>query len=161
MADRFGATYERLYGDHQQLLDALVTAGYPLPPELRAPAELALARRFEAEIAKAVDKEEDASFDAAHAIAREARHRGFHLATPRAAAIMGRTLLTAVERAVEDPEPPRVAAALQVLQLTGQLGLILDIDRSQELVLAALGDGADTSALRHFGGRPRYSHLGR
>ena len=150
MADRFGATYERLYADHRQLLDALTTAGYPLPPELRAPAEFALARRFEAEIAKAVDNDEAASFDAAQAIAREARHRGFQLATPRAAAIMGRTLLTAVERAVEEPEPPRIDAALQLLRLTSQLGLTLDIDRSQELVLAALASApaAPLAALR-------------
>jgi hypothetical protein len=152
LADRFGATYERLYADHRQLLDALITAGYPLPPELRAPAEFALARRFEAEIAKAVDNDEAASFEVAQAIAREARYRGFQLATPSAAAIMGRTLLTAVERAVEDPEPPRIAAALQLLQLTGQLGLTLDLDRSQEVVLTALGDAGDTPALRPLAG---------
>ncbi len=145
LADRFGATYERLYNDHRQLLDALNTAGYPLPPELRAPAEFALARRFEAEIAKAVDSEETGSFEAAQAIAREARHRGFQLATPSAAAIMGRTLLTAVERAVEDPDPARIEAALQLLRLTRQLGLAPDIDRSQELVLAALDDPAGSS----------------
>ena len=37
------ATYERLYDDHRPRLNALVAAGYPLPPELRAPAEFALA----------------------------------------------------------------------------------------------------------------------
>jgi alpha-amylase/alpha-mannosidase (GH57 family) len=152
LADRFGATYDRLYGDNRQLLDALVTAGYPLPPELRAPAELALARRFEAEIAKAVDSDEPDSFETAQAIAREARHRGFHLATPSAAAIMGRTLLTAVERAVEDPESQRIAAALQVLRLTRHLGLTLDIDRSQELVLAALDGAGGSSPLRVLAG---------
>ena len=123
LADRFGATYERLYGDHRQLLDALHTAGYPLPPELRAPAEFALARRFEAEIAKAVDSDEASSFETAQAIAYEARQRGFRLATPSATAIMGRTLLTAVERAIEDPEPPRIGAALHLLRLTRQLAV--------------------------------------
>jgi hypothetical protein len=148
LADRFGATYERLYGDHRQLLDALHTAGYSLPPELRAPAEFALARRFEAEIARAVDSVEASSFETAQEIAREARQRGFQLATPRAAAIMGRTLLTAVERAVEDPEAPRIEAALQLLQLTRHLGLTLDLDRSQELVLDALDGASDRSPLR-------------
>jgi alpha-amylase/alpha-mannosidase (GH57 family) len=152
LADRFGATYERLYTDHQQLLDALVSAGYPLPPELRAPAEFALARRFEAEIAKAVDTEETESFETARAIAREARHRGFQLATPSASAIMGRTLLTAVERAIDEQEHQRVTAALQLLGLTRQLGLAVDLDRSQELVLAAMDDSADPShsPLRHL-----------
>jgi alpha-amylase/alpha-mannosidase (GH57 family) len=148
LADRFGATYERLYGDHRQLLDALHTAGYPLPPELRAPAEFALARRFEAEIAKAVDTDEAGSFETAQDITHEARQRGFQLATPSAAAIMGRTLLTAVERAVEDPDPPRIAAALQLLRLTRHLGLTLDTDRSQELVLEALDGARDRSPLR-------------
>jgi hypothetical protein len=152
LADRFGATYERLYSDHRQLLVAFNTAGYPLPPELRAPAEFALARRFEAEIARAVDGTESDSFEAAQAIAREARQRGFQLATPSAAALMGRTLLTAVERAVDDPEQPRIAAALQLLRLTRQLGLTLDIDRSQELVLAALGDALSASPLRPLAG---------
>jgi alpha-amylase/alpha-mannosidase (GH57 family) len=155
LADRFGATYEGMYADNRQLLDALISAGYPLPRELRAPAEFALARRFEAEIARAVDAAEPASYDSARAIAREARHRGFELATPSASAIMGRTLLTAVERAVEEPERARIDAALQLLRLTRQLGLAVDIDRSQELVLAALersGPDADAaSALRSLG----------
>ncbi|HEY2814486.1 MAG TPA: DUF3536 domain-containing protein [Acidimicrobiales bacterium] len=145
LADRFGATYEHLYNDHRQLLDALTTAGYALPPELRAPAEFALGRRLEAEIARAVDGPETESFEAAQAIAREARHRGFHLATPNAAAMMGRTMLAAVERAVDDPEPQRVDAALKIVGLTRQLDLRVDVDRAQELVLAAVESGGSQS----------------
>src|SRR3954469_18212706 len=47
LTERFGATYEHLYADHRGRLNALARAGYPLPPELRAPVEFALARRFE------------------------------------------------------------------------------------------------------------------
>jgi hypothetical protein len=50
LVDRFAATLERLYEDNRPIIEALATAGYPLPPELRAPAELALARRLEDQI---------------------------------------------------------------------------------------------------------------
>jgi hypothetical protein len=151
LAERFGATYEQLYADHRRSLDALLSAGHPLPPELRAPAEFALARRFEAEIARAVDNAATESFDAAQAIASEARIRGFQLATPRAAAIMGRTLLAAVERAVDDPEQSRVAAALQLVGMTRQLGLAVDVERAQELVLDAIERSQGSSPLRPLG----------
>ena len=137
LAERFGATYERLYADHRGLLDALITANYPLPPELRAPAEFALARRFEAEIARAVDADDTGAFRAAQAIALEARHGGFRLATPSAAATMSHTLLAAVERAIEEPDPARVKAALDLLHLTRELGLDVDVNRAQEALLAA------------------------
>jgi hypothetical protein len=129
----------------------LLTAGYPLPPELRAPAEFALARRFEAEIARAVDDPSTDSFRAAQEIVREARQGGFQLASPRAAALMGRTLLAAVERVIEEPDSARVDAALGLLRLTRDLGLGVNLDRAQELVFDALrrGDGGD--AIRRLG----------
>jgi alpha-amylase/alpha-mannosidase (GH57 family) len=147
LADRFGASYEQLYLDNRPVFSALATAGYPLPPELRAPAELALARRFEAEIAASVDGADVSAFRAARATAREARDGGFRLATPRAEATMGTTLLAAVQRAVEQPDADRVDAALALLRLMRDLDLHPSLDRPQELVYDALG-GPDAARLR-------------
>src|SRR4029077_10360721 len=84
LTDRFATTYEQLYADHRPRLNALARAGYPLPPELRAPAEFALARRFENEIEGAVDDPSTDSSRAAQDIVREARQLGLQLASPRA-----------------------------------------------------------------------------
>ncbi len=142
LVDRFRVEYDQLYGDHHPTISALITAGYPLPPELRVPAEFALAGRFEAAVAAAVDAPED-GFRSARDAVREARAAGFHLATPRAAATMARSLLAAVERAAADPTDERVEAALDLLRLTRELDLRLDLDRCQEIVYDRIvaGDG--------------------
>ena len=150
LIDRFAATYERLYADHRGTLNALLTAGYPLPPELRAPAEFALARRFEEEIARAVDDDSTDSFRAAQDIVREARHGGFQLASPRAAALMSTTLLASVERVLEDPDPERVDAALGLLRITRDLGLGVNLERARELVFEEIRRGNEPEAIHRL-----------
>ena len=151
LAERFAETYDRLYVDHRSRLDALITAGYPLRPELRAPMELALARRFEVEIARAVHEDGTERFAVANDIAREARRAGVQLATPHAATTMSATLLAAVERAVERPhDDERAGAALGLLRLVRRLDLPLDLERPQELVFEAIRvDGG--ASLRQLG----------
>jgi hypothetical protein len=151
LIDRFAATYEQLYADHRPRLNALMTAGYPLPSELRAPAEFALARRLEEEIAAVRDDLGAEPFHAAQEIVREARHGGFQLASPRAAALMSRTLLAAVERVVEDPGDSRVDFVLGLLRLTRDLRMSIDVDRAQELVFDALRHGRGGDSMRRLG----------
>ena len=122
-----------------------------MPPELRAPAEFALARRFENEIARAVDDPSTDSFRAAQDIVREARQMGLQLASPRAAEIMGRSVLAAVERVLDDAAGDRVKAALGLLRLTRDLGLGIDVERAQELVFGALAGGRTDPGLRVVG----------
>jgi hypothetical protein len=128
-----------------------MTAGYPLPPELRAPAEFALARRLEEEIAGVGDDVGSDSFQAAQEIVREARQGGYQLASTRAAALMSRTLLTAVERVVEQPDDARVDAALGLLRLTRELRMSIDVDRAQELVFDALRREHGGDCMRRLG----------
>jgi alpha-amylase/alpha-mannosidase (GH57 family) len=141
LVERFASEFGQLYEDHRASFATLVAAGLPLPPELRAPAELALARRLESEVAKSVSAADVKSFRNARAIVREARALGIHLATPHAARAMERMLLDAVARAVEDPSVDRVGAALGLLQLVQALDLHIDRDRAQEVVYDALAGG--------------------
>ncbi|MEY2421528.1 MAG: hypothetical protein QOI95_1595 [Acidimicrobiaceae bacterium] len=150
LGDRFATTYEQLYADHRPRLNALLTAGYPLPPELRAPAEFALAHRLEDEIAGIGDDASAEAVSSAQEIVREARQGGFQLASPRAAALMSRALLTAVERAVADPHDAGVDAALGWLRLTRDLRMSIDVDRAQELVFDALRDGEGGESMRRL-----------
>jgi hypothetical protein len=151
LIDRFATTYEQLYADHRPRLNALLTAGYPLPPELRAPAEFALARRLEEDLADLGGDAGVEAFRSAQEIVREARQGGFQLASPEAAARMSHTVLAAVARAVEQQDETRVDAALGLLRLARDLRMSIDVDRAQELVFDVLRRGRGGDPMRRLG----------
>jgi hypothetical protein len=153
LVDRFAVTLERLYEDNRPIIEALATAGYPLPPELRAPAELALARRLEDQIVAVGDPatSDPEAFRVAQDVVREARALHLQLATPRAAVVMSRAVQTAVDRAVVEPTAGHVDAVLALLALTRDLGVAVDLDGPQEQVFAALALAATGSPLHDLG----------
>lgn len=138
LSDRFAAAYERLVDDHWHTLKAFASAGHPIPPELRAPAELVLARRLEAEILAQHGSLESGSYNAARRIAQEARASGFAVDTPRLRAALSRLLLAAVTRSVEGAG---VDEAIAVLRLARELRVEVPVEGPQELVYAALTGG--------------------
>ena len=154
LADRFAAAYGRLFEDHEHTLVALARAGYQLPPELRAPGELALARRLEAAVAAQAGSLDPADYSVAVAIARQAQESGLTIDTPAARAMVARMLDRAVAAAVAEPTRGEGAdAALTVLEVSRELGLTLDIERAQELVydaLASVPDGAAAPSMRRL-----------
>lgn len=151
LADRFAAAYSRLFADHEHTLVALARAGYQLPPELRAPGELALARRLEAEVAAQAGSLDPLDYASAVAVARQARDSGLTIDTPRARTMINRMLDTAVAAAVADPTKVEVAdAALAVLEVSNELGLRVDVERAQELVYGVVASAESTPALRRL-----------
>src|SRR4051812_35070103 len=142
IADRFAATFERVFEDHRPTLEALAALGQPLPPEMRAVAELTLARRFEAAVAAQAGSSDPGAYREAIGIARSARETGFRIDTPQARARIEGLLLDAVRRAVAATEPEdeqqAVDAALATLQLAEQLDLHLNVDPSQEILYEPL-----------------------
>jgi len=151
LIERVTATYERLYDDHRPRLNALLTAGYSLPPELRAPAEFALAHRLEGELETLGDDPTLESLRAVQEIVREAQHGGFRLASPSVAALMSRTLLALVRSAVDEPSEPRVDVALRLVRLTRDLRLSIDTDRAQELVFEVIRGGNAGDSMKRLG----------
>ena len=137
LEDRFADAFERLYGFNRRELTSLVRAGLPLPPAIRLPAELALARRLEAEITAQHGSWDPHAYDAALATAREAESYGLSIDAPRARAALEQTLAAAVRRAVNG-EPDAVTAALAVRELASSLGVGIDVSRPQEDVYDAL-----------------------
>ena len=142
LAHRVAEAHDRFFSEHQHALDVLVAAGYPLPLELRLPAERALSRRVEAEVLAGQGSLDPASYARAVELARDARAKGLSLDLPAAGAAMGRLLLTAVEQALAAPGPTAVHAALAVLRVSTDLGLDVPRDRAQEMVHDALRGGA-------------------
>ena len=151
LTERFAAAYERLFDDHRQTLDVLAAAGYPFPPELRAPSELVLARRLEAEVLAQQGSVNPADYRRAVAMAREARDRGFTVDTPRARSLVARMLATAAEQATGGAGPDAARAldaALAVVKVSEDLGLSGPWERAQELVHHAMRNGTPTVDLR-------------
>jgi hypothetical protein len=147
LADRFAGEYDRLFSDHRRTLGALSAAGYQLPAELRAPAELALARRLEHEVTSQAGSLDPDDYLGAVAIVREAQASGVTLDAPLAGAAIERLILRAVERALHDPTDDNVGAVLRALELTREVGLDLDVGRAQELVHEAVAAGAPDALL--------------
>ncbi|MGH9178631.1 MAG: DUF3536 domain-containing protein, partial [Acidimicrobiales bacterium] len=144
LAGRFTAAYERLFDDHRKTLDVLSAARYPLPPELRAPAELVLARRLEAEVMAQQGSLDPADYRRAVEMARDARARGFTVDAPRARSLVDRLLTASTEQATRAPAPDAargMEAALAVLQVAADLGLGGPWERAQELVHGAVRNG--------------------
>ena len=149
LADRFVAAYERLFDDHRRTIDVLAAARYPFPPELRAPAELVLARRLDAEVLAQQGSVNPGDYRRAVEMAREARANGFIIDTPRARSVVARLLSAATEQAVRagtDDATRNVAArgvsaALALLQVSADLGLEGPWERAQELVHRTLRAG--------------------
>lgn len=148
LADRFAATYERLFDDHRKTIDILAAANYPFPPELRAPSELVLARRLDAEVLAQQGSVEPSDYRRAVELAREARAAGFEVGTPRSRAVVGRLLESATERAVRGgPDAERgIDAALALLRISDDLGLAGPWERAQELVHRAMRGRASPRA---------------
>jgi alpha-amylase/alpha-mannosidase (GH57 family) len=133
---RFARAYDQLFSDHRPTLTALAAAGYQLPPELRAPAEMALARRLEAAVAGAAGSLDPEDYVDALAIVREARANGVTLDAPMARSAIDRLVLVAVERAILDPA--RLTEVQAMLLLAGSLGMEPVVGRAQELVYDAV-----------------------
>ena len=146
LADRFAGAYERLWSDHRPTLVTLAAAGYELPPELRAPGELAMARRLDAEIAAQGGSLDPAAYRTAVAIARDARASGLRIHSDAARHAIERLLLHAVDQAI-GASSEAVATAITALNVADELGLQVNVERPQELVFDALPNRPDLAPL--------------
>jgi hypothetical protein len=145
LTDRFTQAFDQLFSDHRPTLTALAVAGYQLPPELRAPAELALARRLDAAVAAAHGSSSPSDYEAAISVAREARRNGVVLDAAGARQAIDRLILAAVERALA--EPARLVDVRNLLVVAGSLGMVPEVGRAQELVYDAMTADPDRAGV--------------
>jgi hypothetical protein len=141
LADRFGVELDRLFTDHRDVFTALTAAGYPLPEELRAPAQLALARRVEAALAAVAvrtDRTDRAALATAQAVVAEAAETGVGLDVAAVRAAATAAIEGAVGRAVASRRRGEVSAAVAVVNLVRQAGVAVDLSRAQEAVYDVL-----------------------
>jgi alpha-amylase/alpha-mannosidase (GH57 family) len=147
LTERYAESYQRLYADHRAALEDLVRYGYNLPPELRAPAEVALAHQFQTAVMGAESSTNPQAYDSAIAIARQARATGFEVDSPTTSQFVERLVKDAVFSAVKRPNNKTVRAALDVLKLKDELGVGVNLDACQEALYFAVHSERFSEAL--------------
>ncbi len=140
----FTDTYHHLYRSNQRIVEMLQEAGFELPAEFLAAAELTLSRRFERELASAMVSREPDAYDSAIAISDEAAQRGYRLDRRDASHAFSRMLETAIATCTRRWEPSAYARALSLLDLGRRLHLDVDLTRAQDTFLLAVEDKHQT-----------------
>jgi hypothetical protein len=135
LVDRSVAMVGHLVDDARPTLEALVAAGYPLPPELAQPTEIALAARMEALVQARGGSTHREDHEEAIALARSPLAASMTLDTPAVRRLLGEVIEGAVGKAVAGEG---AAFALSALRLAADLGVGIDLDRAQEAVYGAL-----------------------
>ncbi|HUH08668.1 MAG TPA: DUF3536 domain-containing protein [Egibacteraceae bacterium] len=143
LTSRFREHYSRLYEDHERILEMLVHAGYELPRDLRAAAELTLSAELEQQVAAirehpSLQPEDFGSVR--NTIARARRDRYAIDLSPLGAALSD-ALRSAVESAVELLTPESAEQVADWLALASDLDVKADLFVPQELVYDAAVKG--------------------
>jgi hypothetical protein len=150
LSDRFGAELGRLFSDHRDVFTALAAAGHALPSELQLPAQLALARRLEAELVALADGFDRATLAAAAGVVDEAAEVSVSLDTPAVRAAAEAAVEGLARRAALTGRAVDVDAAVAVLDVVRRAGVPVGVEVAQEVVYDALlagGAGADLEVL--------------
>ncbi|HKA02908.1 MAG TPA: DUF3536 domain-containing protein [Acidimicrobiales bacterium] len=134
LADRFGAELERLFTDHRAVFSTLTAAGHPLPDELRVPAQLALARRLEADLVDVGADGDRLALASAQSVVADAMDAGVTLDMPHVRAVAATAVDQLVGRALASGSAADVADAVALLDLARHAGVPVDVAPAQEAV---------------------------
>ena len=137
LVERFVAGVAHLLDDARATLEALVAAGYPLPPELALPAEVALAARIDSLVNARSGSTHLEDHEEAISLARSPLAATIAIDTPAARRLLSEVIEGAVGKAVAG-KPEGAQLALNALRLATTLGVGTDLDRAQEAVYGAL-----------------------
>jgi hypothetical protein len=143
LADRFDVEFEHLVSDATDTFEALAVAGYPLPPELKLPVEMAIARRLEADLVDLARGYSPLTYHSARELAEQAKRQGLTLLTPAVTAALHDATVSAVATAIAERHLTVVEAAITTVRLALLLDPRFDLSRAQDDVYFALVGGTD------------------
>ena len=133
--ERFAEQYARLYHDHQRTLESLTAAGYELPRDLRAAAQLTLSDEIERELGKArAEGSTTDAFDAIRQILAVAREQGYQLDVSAVEEHVSSAVDAAAVAAAASLRPADVAPVRRWVDLAAELGVEPDMLVAQEHV---------------------------
>jgi hypothetical protein len=130
---RFSEQYARLYRDHQRILEMLTEAGYELPRDLRAAAQLTLSDEIERELARAVDNGGGAeTFAAIRQILALAKQQQYQLDITAVEEHLGGVVNDTASAAAGSLDAADVDQLASWLELATDLGVEVDLSTAQE-----------------------------
>ncbi|QBI18210.1 DUF3536 domain-containing protein [Egibacter rhizosphaerae] len=134
LTGRFHEQYSRLYQDHRRTLEMLRAAGYELPRDLRAAAELTLARDLDTEIHALDDRPggDPARFAPIVDLVQHAHDHGYQLDVEPARLALERHIEAATAEACADLTPELAGRVRGWLDQAVALGIEPDLSRAQE-----------------------------
>jgi alpha-amylase/alpha-mannosidase (GH57 family) len=148
IVESFADAYARMYEGHQRELEHFKNAGFELPKEVSATAELALGRRFDIEMQNASPSSDPADYAKAIEIADEAKRLGYEIDRSRASRVLGDIIADAVTLATTAPASESIRRATQLVELARRLRADAHLSRAQEILYRGLLELAiDPSAL--------------
>jgi hypothetical protein len=151
LAERFRSEYARLYDDHRRVLEMLTAAGYELPRDLRAAAELTLTAKLERELQQLANRAEESHEDPLGTVKRvlaHARDQGYQVDVSSLEEALRGGLTAAARRAASSLAAGDVDEVERWLSEAAELGVDVDLARAQELAYAASMQ-ARTGRLNH------------
>lgn len=135
---RFHEQYSRLYHDHRRILEMLTDAGYALPRDLKAAAELTLDAELEAKLSAAVlaldEVADTTAFDGVLETVRLGREQGYALDLSGVQSVLIANITSAARVAARSLDEADVVRLEAWLGLAEQLMIAVDLSRPQELV---------------------------
>ena len=134
LTERFAEQYARLYHDHQRTLESLHAAGYELPRDLRAAAQLTLSDQIERELAQAGNDAGAEGFSRIRDILSVGKQQGYSLDTTAVAEHLTRAVNDAAVTAVESLSKADVTNLRTWLALADEFEVDVDLLLPQELV---------------------------
>jgi hypothetical protein len=139
----------RTYDENERTIDMLLRAGFQLPRELRAAAELALGRRLEAEIAAQRGSHDPAVYLKAVEISDDVARHGYAIDRSDANRMFGEIITGAVRAALDDATDENIGAAAALVGLRDRLRLDVSVDHAQEMLYDVL-ETDESPARRRF-----------
>ena len=138
LEQRFGDAYARLYTDHRRILEMLTAAGYTLPRDLRAAAELTLSAQLERLLAGGPGEgAEDEAFAGVRDVLTLARTQGYQLDLGELQQMLTDAVSRAAQRAAASLEASDVDVVQGWLTLCRELEIEIDLGEAQEHVYEA------------------------
>jgi len=131
---RFREVYERLYTDHRRILEMLTAAGYSLPRDLRAAAELTLSGRLEQLLAGAPGEGgvDDEALGEVREILMLARSQGYRLDLTALERLLTGTVSSAARAAAHTLDAHDIEAVERWMGLCAELAVDVDLSEAQE-----------------------------
>ncbi len=130
--------YQKIFTDNQRFLEILFKKGFPIPDQLKIPAQTTLSRQLLMAVNNANGHFDKAFYKRALALVDKAHAFGFELDTGEVTKIVDQALQERMERLYRKPERQTCIELVEILEIANHLKLKINEGRLQNIMLKIL-----------------------